>query len=116
MNFQIKFLKSKEGSAMAQMGDYAACERAVNNLNGAYAFGNKLVLGYVASILPSVRPLLLKKRGVVPGTVSFFRLQLFEAGVSAGRSEPARFDGRHVILHGFHGQQKQPLCDARGCR
>jgi heterogeneous nuclear ribonucleoprotein L len=31
--FQIKFLKSKEGTAMVQMGDSVAVERCVQNLN-----------------------------------------------------------------------------------
>ena len=43
--FQIKFLKSKEGSAMVQMGDNASCDRAMKNLNGSFIFGNKLMLG-----------------------------------------------------------------------
>lgn len=41
---QIKFLKSKEGSAMIQLGDPIAVERAIANLNNAHVFGNKLQL------------------------------------------------------------------------
>ena len=42
---QIKFLKSKEGCAMIQMGDPLAVERAVTNLNGSTFFNSKLQLG-----------------------------------------------------------------------
>uniref|UniRef100_A0A1I8FU07 RRM domain-containing protein n=1 Tax=Macrostomum lignano TaxID=282301 RepID=A0A1I8FU07_9PLAT len=40
----IKFLRSKEGSAMVQMGDPQAAERAIQNLNFARMFGQKLQL------------------------------------------------------------------------
>lgn len=43
---RIKFLKSKEGCAMIQMGDPVSVERAVSNLNGATFFNSKLQLGY----------------------------------------------------------------------
>lgn len=43
--FQIKFLKSKEGCAMIQMGDPLSVERAVSNLNGSVFFDSKLQLG-----------------------------------------------------------------------
>lgn len=43
---RIKFLKSKEGCAMIQMGDPLAVERAVSNLNGAIFFDSKLQLGF----------------------------------------------------------------------
>jgi heterogeneous nuclear ribonucleoprotein L len=42
---RIKFLKSKEGVAMIQMGDAASCDRAMKNLNGCTLFGGKLGLG-----------------------------------------------------------------------
>ena len=38
---------SKEGSAMAQMGDNAACERVYKNLNNSFFFDSKLQLGLV---------------------------------------------------------------------
>ncbi|CAG5119825.1 unnamed protein product [Candidula unifasciata] len=41
---RIKFLKSKEGSAMIQLGDPISVERAIANLNNAFFFGNKLQL------------------------------------------------------------------------
>ena len=41
----MKFLKSKEGSAMVQMGDPAAMERAKANLTGALFFEGKLQSG-----------------------------------------------------------------------
>ncbi|XP_053403977.1 heterogeneous nuclear ribonucleoprotein L-like isoform X2 [Mercenaria mercenaria] len=41
---RIKFLKSKEGAAMVQMGDGLAVERAMYNLNGVELFGKKLNL------------------------------------------------------------------------
>lgn len=41
---RIKFLKSKEGVAMVQMGDNASCRRAIDNLNGCYIFDSKLQL------------------------------------------------------------------------
>ena len=39
---RIKFLKTKEGAALVQMGDSVACERVVNNLHGAYAFDSRM--------------------------------------------------------------------------
>ena len=41
---QVKFLKSKEGAAMVQMGDNRSVERAIFNLGGQTLFGNKLQL------------------------------------------------------------------------
>ncbi|CAL1540964.1 unnamed protein product [Lymnaea stagnalis] len=41
---RIKFLKSKEGSAMIQLGDPISVERAIANLNNGFFFGNKLQL------------------------------------------------------------------------
>ncbi|XP_005106832.2 heterogeneous nuclear ribonucleoprotein L isoform X2 [Aplysia californica] len=41
---RIKFLKSKEGSAMIQLGDPISVERAIANLNNVFFFGNKLQL------------------------------------------------------------------------
>ncbi|XP_035214081.1 heterogeneous nuclear ribonucleoprotein L-like isoform X2 [Stegodyphus dumicola] len=43
---RIKFLKSKEGCAMIQMGDPLSVERAISNLNGSIFFDSKLQLGY----------------------------------------------------------------------
>uniref|UniRef100_T1IPR9 RRM domain-containing protein n=1 Tax=Strigamia maritima TaxID=126957 RepID=T1IPR9_STRMM len=43
---RVKFLKSKEGCAMVQMGDGAAVERAIQNLNNSVFFGNKMQLGF----------------------------------------------------------------------
>jgi heterogeneous nuclear ribonucleoprotein L len=43
---RVKFLKSKEGCAMVQMGDAASVERALHNLNGAFFFANKIQVGY----------------------------------------------------------------------
>ncbi|XP_045121875.1 heterogeneous nuclear ribonucleoprotein L-like isoform X10 [Portunus trituberculatus] len=43
---RIKFLKTKEGCAMVQMGDALAVERAVANLNNTTFFGCKMQLGY----------------------------------------------------------------------
>ncbi|KAA0189980.1 hypothetical protein HAZT_HAZT009914 [Hyalella azteca] len=43
---QIKFLKTKEGCAMVQMGDALAVERAIGNLNNTSFFGSKMQLGY----------------------------------------------------------------------
>ena len=41
---QIKYLKSKPGTAMVQMGDPVAVERAISNLTGAQFFDEKLSL------------------------------------------------------------------------
>lgn len=49
LSFQTKFLKSKEGSAMIQMGDPLSCERVIAHLNNCFFFGNKLQLGWVFS-------------------------------------------------------------------
>lgn len=43
---RIKFLKSKEGSAMIQMGDGLAVERAIQNLSNCYFMGRKMQLGH----------------------------------------------------------------------
>ncbi|KAK7077530.1 hypothetical protein SK128_017827, partial [Halocaridina rubra] len=43
---RIKFLKTKEGCAMVQMGDGLAVERAVANLNNTTFFNSKMQLGY----------------------------------------------------------------------
>ncbi|KAH6926840.1 hypothetical protein HPB50_022566 [Hyalomma asiaticum] len=43
---RIKFLKSKDGCAMVQMGDPLAVERAVGHLNNAQFFDSKMQLGY----------------------------------------------------------------------
>jgi len=43
---RVKFLKSKEGCAMVQMGDATSVERALHNLNGAFFFGSKIQVGY----------------------------------------------------------------------
>nr|XP_022315358.1 heterogeneous nuclear ribonucleoprotein L-like [Crassostrea virginica]XP_022315359.1 heterogeneous nuclear ribonucleoprotein L-like [Crassostrea virginica] len=41
---RVKFLKSKEGSAMIQMGDSLAVERSIQNLSHVTLFGSKLTL------------------------------------------------------------------------
>ena len=43
---RIKFLKSKEGCAMVQMGDPSSVEKCVQSLNNLLFFGKKLQLGY----------------------------------------------------------------------
>ncbi|XP_067007690.1 heterogeneous nuclear ribonucleoprotein L isoform X2 [Anabrus simplex] len=43
---RIKFLKTKEGCAMVQMGDGLAVERCVQNLNNVPLLGSKLQLGF----------------------------------------------------------------------
>ncbi|XP_022250108.1 heterogeneous nuclear ribonucleoprotein L-like isoform X2 [Limulus polyphemus] len=43
---RIKFLKSKEGCAMIQMGDPIAVEKSVTHMNGAMFFDHKMNLGY----------------------------------------------------------------------
>lgn len=41
---KVKFLKSKPGTAMVQMGDPMSVDRAIHNLSGVQFFGEKLVL------------------------------------------------------------------------
>ncbi|CAH1792095.1 unnamed protein product [Owenia fusiformis] len=41
---RVKFLKSKEGVGMIQMGDYASCERATANLSNSVFYESKLSL------------------------------------------------------------------------
>jgi len=41
----VKFLKSKDGVAMVQLGDNASCERAIKNVNGSFVFGHKILMG-----------------------------------------------------------------------
>ena len=43
---RVKFLKTKEGCAMVQMGDSQAVERAVTNLNNITFFESKMQLGF----------------------------------------------------------------------
>lgn len=43
---RIKFLKSKEGCAMVQMGDPNSVEKCVQSLNNLTFFGKKMQLGY----------------------------------------------------------------------
>lgn len=43
---RVKFLRSKEGSAMVQMGDPGSVDRVMKNLNNAQFFNTKLQLGY----------------------------------------------------------------------
>ena len=43
---RIKFLKTKEGCAMVQMGDNLAVERCVTNLNNVSFFDSKMQLGF----------------------------------------------------------------------
>ena len=43
---RVKFLKTKEGCAMVQMGDALAVERVVTNLNNTPFFGSKMQLGF----------------------------------------------------------------------
>lgn len=43
---RVKFLKTKEGCAMVQMGDNLAVERVVANLNNTNFFGSKMQLGF----------------------------------------------------------------------
>ncbi|KAG0425780.1 hypothetical protein HPB47_027086 [Ixodes persulcatus] len=47
---RIKFLKSKDGCAMVQMGDPLAVERAVGHLNNAQFFDTKMQLGWASHI------------------------------------------------------------------
>ena len=47
MYVQIKFLKSKEGAAMVQLGDGISVERAIQNLHNCFFFGSELRLRYV---------------------------------------------------------------------
>lgn len=42
--FQVKFLKSKPGTAMVQMGDAMAVDRAIAGLTGMRFFDEKLAL------------------------------------------------------------------------
>ncbi|UYV74982.1 HNRNPLL [Cordylochernes scorpioides] len=43
---RIKFLKSKEGCAMVQMGDPVSVERCISNLNHSFFFNSKMQLGF----------------------------------------------------------------------
>lgn len=43
---RIKFLKSKDGAAMVQMGDAAGCERVIQNLNNMTAFDKRFQITY----------------------------------------------------------------------
>jgi len=43
---RVKFLKSKEGCAMVQMGDAASVERCITLLNNTQFFGKKMQLSY----------------------------------------------------------------------
>lgn len=43
---RVKYLKTKEGAALVQMGDSVACERVINNLHGAQAFDNRMQVSF----------------------------------------------------------------------
>lgn len=43
---RIKFLKSKEGAAMVQLGDGISTERAIQNLHNCFFFGSELQLSH----------------------------------------------------------------------
>ena len=43
---QVKFLKSKEGCAMVQMGDSVSVERSIASLNKVSFFGHEMQLGF----------------------------------------------------------------------
>ncbi len=43
---RVKFLKTKEGCAMVQLGDAASVERSMANLNNVMFFGSKMQVGY----------------------------------------------------------------------
>jgi len=43
---RVKFLRSKEGSAMVQMGDPGSVDRVMKNLNNVQFFNTKVQLGY----------------------------------------------------------------------
>lgn len=43
---RAKFLRSKEGAAMVQMGDPGSVDRVMKHLNNAHIYGNKIQLGY----------------------------------------------------------------------
>ncbi|KAI0229731.1 Heterogeneous nuclear ribonucleoprotein L [Lamellibrachia satsuma] len=43
---RVKFLRSKEGSAMIQMGDNVSCDRALKMLNGCFFYESKMQLGF----------------------------------------------------------------------
>lgn len=45
LRVQVKFLKSKDGVAMVQLGDNASCQRVIQNLNNSFIFGGKVSLG-----------------------------------------------------------------------
>lgn len=43
---RVKFLKTKEGCAMVQLGDAASVERSMTNLNNVTFFGSKMQVGF----------------------------------------------------------------------
>ena len=45
--FQVKFFKDIDvnGVSMVQLGDFASCDRAVENINGSFFFGNIMLMG-----------------------------------------------------------------------
>ena len=53
---QIKILRTKEGGAMVNMQDPAACERAVMNLNNSYFFDSKLSVSFSKQDFVKIHP------------------------------------------------------------
>lgn len=49
MRTQVKFMKSKPGAAMVEMGDCYAVERAISHLNHTMLFEQKLNIWYVST-------------------------------------------------------------------
>jgi len=52
----IKILRTKEGGAMVNMQDPAACERAVMNLNNSYFFDSKLSVSFSKQDFVKIHP------------------------------------------------------------
>lgn len=61
---QVKFMKSKPGAAMVEMGDCYAVDRAITHLNNNFLFGQKLNVWWV-------HPVQFQKHFCCPGEVSY---------------------------------------------
>jgi heterogeneous nuclear ribonucleoprotein L len=55
---RVKFLHSKEGSCMVQMGDEIAAQNLIDNFTGTYLFGNRILIhpGKQAHLQPVMSP------------------------------------------------------------
>ncbi|KAK6182268.1 hypothetical protein SNE40_009988 [Patella caerulea] len=110
---RVKFLKSKEGSAMVQMGEPISVERIMANLHGTVFFDNKLQL------TPSKQAFLQDVRApheLPDGTPSFkdFMGSRNNRFTNPEAAQKNRIHGPSKVLHYFNappGLEEEQICE-----